>query len=357
MKPFNLTLFLLTGFLAGCPQEKNPDGQPLRTLSQREASVVRISAYTALGNLPALETELNAALDGGMSVSEIKEILIQMYAYCGFPRSLQGINTFMNVVENRRKAGSAVIEGEMPAAVPAENKYQTGKATLQRLTGRIETEPTGANAFAPGIDVFLKEHLFADIFGRGILSYRDRELATCSALAVLDHIEPMQNAHRSIALNVGVPEATLNAALRLAGECRKATEAAETSAFPLGAPGSSDWFTGTVHVQSLVNPDEMENLYSVGQVTFEPKARTFWHTHPIGQVLLVTSGEGFYQERGKAARRLKAGDVVCIPKDVEHWHGASDHSRFVHIAISNIAGGSAVTWLNPVTDGEYADKD
>ena len=91
MKPFNLTLFLLTGFLAGCPQEKNPDGQPLRTLSQREASVVRISAYTALGNLPALETELNAALDGGMSVSEIKEILIQMYAYCGFPRSLQGI--------------------------------------------------------------------------------------------------------------------------------------------------------------------------------------------------------------------------------------------------------------------------
>lgn len=160
-----------------------------------------------------------------------------------------------------------------------------------------------------------------------------------------------------MALNVGVPETTLNAALRLAGECRKATEAAETSAFPLGAPGSSDWFTGTVHVQSLVNPDEMENLYSVGQVTFEPKARTFWHTHPIGQVLLVTSGEGFYQERGKAARRLKAGDVVCIPKDVEHWHGASDHSRFVHIAISNIAGGSTVTWLNPVTDGEYADKD
>lgn len=356
MKPFNLTLFLLTGFLAGCPQEKDSD-ELIQALSQRESAIVKISAYTALGNLPALETELNAALDNGMSVNEIKEILIQLYAYCGFPRSLQGINTFMSVIETRRTNGTVDTEGEAPATVSAEGKYQAGKATLQQLTGRVETAPSGANAFAPGIDVFLKEHLFADIFGRGILSYRDRELATCSALAVLDHIEPMQNSHRSMALNVGVPETTLNAALRLAGECRKATEAAETSAFPLGAPGSSDWFTGTVHVQSLVNPDEMENLYSVGQVTFEPKARTFWHTHPIGQVLLVTSGEGFYQERGKAARRLKAGDVVCIPKDVEHWHGASDHSRFVHIAISNIAGGSAVTWLNPVTDGEYADKD
>ena len=101
MKPFNLTLFLLTGFLAGCPQEKDSD-ELIQALSQRESAIVKISAYTALGNLPALETELNAALDNGMSVNEIKEILIQMYAYCGFPRSLQGINTFMSVVETRR---------------------------------------------------------------------------------------------------------------------------------------------------------------------------------------------------------------------------------------------------------------
>ena len=75
MKPFNLTLFLLTGFLAGCPQEKDSD-ELIQALSQRESAIVKISAYTALGNLPALETELNAALDNGMSVNEIKEILI-----------------------------------------------------------------------------------------------------------------------------------------------------------------------------------------------------------------------------------------------------------------------------------------
>ncbi len=125
------------------------------------------------------------------------------------------------------------------------------------------------------------------------------------------------------------------------------------SIFPLGSRGSSEWFTGEVYVQGIVNPDEMENLYSVGQVTFMPGARTNWHTHPIGQTLLVLEGSGWYQERGKPAQQLVKGSVVPIPKDVEHWHGASADTKLVHIAISNIAGGSAVTWMNPVNEEEY----
>ena len=126
-----------------------------------------------------------------------------------------------------------------------------------------------------------------------------------------------------------------------------------SSIFAQGEQGSSAWFTGTTWVESLVNPDEIEDLYSVGQVTFEPGSRTLWHTHPAGQILLVTEGEGFYQERGKNARFLGKGDVVVIPKDVEHWHGAANNSKFVHIAISNMKEGSNVTWLKPVTDEEY----
>ncbi|MDR2954072.1 MAG: cupin domain-containing protein [Prevotella sp.] len=126
-----------------------------------------------------------------------------------------------------------------------------------------------------------------------------------------------------------------------------------TSVFPLGQRGSSNWFTGEVYVQGLVSPDEMEGLYSVGQVTFEPDGKTYWHTHPIGQVLLVTEGKGWYQERGKPAQPLIPGSVVTIPKDVEHWHGAAKDSKMVHIAISNIKDNSAVTWLAPVTDEEY----
>jgi 4-carboxymuconolactone decarboxylase len=127
-----------------------------------------------------------------------------------------------------------------------------------------------------------------------------------------------------------------------------------TSIFPKGAPGSSDYFTGIVHVQGLVNPDEIEGLYSVGSVTFEPSGKTNWHTHPAGQILLVTEGNGFYQERGKPAQVISKGSVVKIPKDVEHWHGASKNSKLVHIAISNMKGGSNVTWMNPVNDEEYS---
>jgi 4-carboxymuconolactone decarboxylase len=123
--------------------------------------------------------------------------------------------------------------------------------------------------------------------------------------------------------------------------------------FPKGNRGPSAWFTGSVYVQPLVNPQEMENLYSVGNVTFEAGARTHWHTHPIGQTLLVTEGSGWYKERGKPAKPLVKGSVVAIPKDVEHWHGAAEDSLMVHIAISNMADGSNVTWLAPVTDEEY----
>lgn len=123
--------------------------------------------------------------------------------------------------------------------------------------------------------------------------------------------------------------------------------------FPLGNPGPAEWFSGEVHVQTLVSPEQIEGLYTVGQVTFSPGGRTHWHTHPIGQVLLVTEGKGWYQERNKPAQVLTKGTTVAIPKDVEHWHGASDDTKVVHIAISNIAAGSSVTWKTPVTDEEY----
>lgn len=126
-----------------------------------------------------------------------------------------------------------------------------------------------------------------------------------------------------------------------------------TSIFPLGNPGPADWFSGEVHVQGLVTPEEIENLYNVGQVTFSPGGRTHWHTHPIGQVLLVTEGKGWYQERGKPAKKLTKGTTIAIPRNVEHWHGASADSKLVHIAISNMLDGKNVTWMTPVSDAEY----
>lgn len=124
------------------------------------------------------------------------------------------------------------------------------------------------------------------------------------------------------------------------------------SLFPKGDKLSNQWFTGNAFLKPLVAKDK-NNDFALGSVTFEPGARTIWHTHPRGQVLIVTEGEGFYQEKGKPAQALKKGDVVNIPENTEHWHGASPKSTFVHIAITNYKGAENVVWLKPVTDEEY----
>ncbi len=126
----------------------------------------------------------------------------------------------------------------------------------------------------------------------------------------------------------------------------------ENAIYPLGIKMPEN-FTGIVHYLPIVNPDDVEGLYSVGQVSFSPGARTHWHTHPAGQVLIVTGGKGWYQVRGDEPLVLKKGVTIVIPKDVEHWHGASVDEEMVHIAISNYSDGSNVAWMEPVTEEEY----
>ena len=114
----------------------------------------------------------------------------------------------------------------------------------------------------------------------------------------------------------------------------------------------SQYFTGKTYLNMLVMNDEVWNS-SIGNVTFEKGARTNWHKHSGGQILLVVAGEGRYQERGKPIQILRVGDVVKIAPHVEHWHGASPHSDFAHIAISTNLPTNSVTWLEPVSDTEY----
>jgi len=123
--------------------------------------------------------------------------------------------------------------------------------------------------------------------------------------------------------------------------------------FTKGAKAPEAVFTGTVFVNMLVpDTDDVYDLQTY-DVIFEAGGRTNWHTHPGGQILLVTDGKGWYQERGKTAQPLKKGDIVNIPPDVEHWHGATSDNDFTHIGISpNLHKGGAV-WLEPVSDTEY----
>jgi 4-carboxymuconolactone decarboxylase len=127
----------------------------------------------------------------------------------------------------------------------------------------------------------------------------------------------------------------------------------KTGIFPKGNKASPDYFTGTAWVNILVPKDET-GTYAVGNVVFEPGCRNNWHTHAAGQILLITDGKGFYQEKGKTAIPLAKGDVVVIPSNVEHWHGATKDSCLTHIVITTNSPEGAVKWLAPVTDDEYS---
>ncbi|RVT76631.1 cupin domain-containing protein [Flavobacterium sufflavum] len=125
-----------------------------------------------------------------------------------------------------------------------------------------------------------------------------------------------------------------------------------TDIFPKGQQLPNDWFVGNAFLTPLVTKDK-NNEFSAGCVTFEPGARTNWHTHPKGQVLIVIEGSGFYQEKDSPAKPINKGDVINIPENIEHWHGASATSKMIHIAITNFKDDISVTWLNPVTEEEY----
>ena len=116
--------------------------------------------------------------------------------------------------------------------------------------------------------------------------------------------------------------------------------------------GPADWFTGTVRIDPLFQPNEPART-AAASVTFEPGARTAWHTHPLGQRLIVTSGCGLVQREGGPIEVIHPGDVVWFPPGEKHWHGASPTTAMTHIAIQEQLNGKAVDWMEKVTDEEY----
>jgi quercetin dioxygenase-like cupin family protein len=124
--------------------------------------------------------------------------------------------------------------------------------------------------------------------------------------------------------------------------------------FPRGEKITNDNFTGTAYLQMLIAADSL-NPTAVGNVTFEPGARSKWHSHPAGQILLAVDGVGYYQEKGQPKKILRKGDAVKCPPNVPHWHGASADTAFVQIAITGREKGETV-WLEAVTDSVYSNS-
>lgn len=350
------------------------------SLSARQIAIVPIAAFAAKGDQDNLKNALDQGLEAGLTVNEIKEILVQLYAYAGFPRSLNAITTFQTVINSRKNKNVTAIEGRKPGNVNfSSNKYQFGKDVQAKLTGR---SANSTQDFIPVIDTFLKEHLFADIFGRDNLDFQSREIATISILASIGNAENQLRSHLDVGRNTGLTELQLrgisnklstsvgpdigNSATKLIdimfsrvnGATDLAAEQKQFTApiFPKGDKVSSGNFSGEAWVNSLATVNMNGANTSVSNVTFAPKSRTKWHRHPSGQILLVTDGIGYYQEKGQAIRLIRKGDVVNCPPNIAHWHGATPNSSMTHITIGFDSGKGRVEWLESVTDEEYVLK-
>ncbi len=206
-----------SSYLKACNEAKNIHEEENSVLTARQKAIIGIGNYTAQGNLFMLKQALTISLEEKMTINEIKELLTQAYAYCGFPRSLRAITTFEELVKERKAKGIEDVEGKAVAKTSDNtDKYQRGAEILERLTGVSKDAPKSSILlFAPAIDTFLKEHLFCDIFERDVLSYKDRELFTVSLLSALGGVEPMAKSHMSMCLNIGISSQQLFALLNI----------------------------------------------------------------------------------------------------------------------------------------------
>ena len=178
-------------------------GAEEKTLNIKEQEVVRISAFTASGDLENLKISLNDGLDAGLTVNEIKEILVHTYAYCGFPRSLNGIGVFMNVLSEREAKGIKDEVGRDITPIPRDrNSIEFGTEVQTKLAG--SPVQGGMYDFAPAVDDFLKGHLVGDLFGRDILDFQTREIVTIAVLGNMSGVNPQLAAHFNLGMNAGL---------------------------------------------------------------------------------------------------------------------------------------------------------
>lgn len=188
-----------------------------KVLTSREQAIVALASYTGKGDLEHLKAAFVRALEAGMTINEVNEVLIHAYAYCGFPRSLRAIQTFMRLVDERKANGIKDKVGrEASVITDSGNRYERGRDVLAEISGVPADAPKAGYAlFAPVIERFLKEHLFADLFERDLLTYRERELATVSILAGVGGVEPMFKSHAAICLHLGIMPEQLSALLNI----------------------------------------------------------------------------------------------------------------------------------------------
>ena len=274
-----------------------------QTLTERQKGLAACACLMAQGDLERLDPAVKMALDNGVTINELKEAFSQLYAYTGFPRSLNALGVLNKVLENKQANWQEGKPWTRPAEWDdAKEAYELGKKNQTQLSGRAFDYD-----FCPQDDYYLKAHLFGDIFAGDQLSHADREIVTIAALSGLEGVAPQLAAHKRGAVNMGNSQELVN---ELCGWLDKEGYTLH-SKWPKGDPNTAyaRYFIGNSYLADVGG--------GMMNVTFEPGCRNNWHIHHKAvQVLICVAGRGWYQEWGKEAVELKPGVVIAIPAEV-----------------------------------------
>ncbi|MBQ6682246.1 MAG: carboxymuconolactone decarboxylase family protein [Prevotella sp.] len=320
-----------------------------QTLTERQKGLAACACLMAQGDMERLEPAVRMALDNGVTINELKEAFSQLYAYTGFPRSLNALGVLRKVLESSpsfggsKEGGTNWQEGK-PWTRPAEwddakKAYELGTKNQTQLSGSpFDYE------FCPQDDYYLKSHLFGDIFAGDQLSAADREIVTVAALSGLEGVAPQLAAHKQGAVNMGNSQQLVEELCRWLGYEGYTLH----SKWPKGEPNPyGKYFTGRSYLADVGG--------GVMNVTFEPGCRNNWHVHHKQvQVLICVAGRGWYQEWGKEAVEMTPGTVIAVPAEVKHWHGAQKDSWFQHLTYHrDVQEGASNEWMEEVKEEVY----
>ena len=311
-----------------------------QTLTERQKGLAVCACLMAQGDMNRLEPAVRMALDNDVTINELKEAFSQLYAYTGFPRSLNALGVLSKVLENRQANWQEGKPWKRPAEWDdAKKAYELGTKNQTQLSGK----PFNYE-FCPQDDYYLKSHLFGDIFAGDQLSAADREIVTVAALSGLEGVAPQLAAHKQGAVNMGNSKQLVD---ELCTWLCKEGYAFNTK-WPKGESNPyGKYFIGQSYLTDVGG--------GVMNVTFEPGCRNNWHIHHKQvQVLICVAGRGWYQEWGKEPVEMTPGMVIAVPAEVKHWHGAQKDSWFQHLTYhKDVLEGASNEWCEPVDDAAY----
>ena len=342
-------------------------------LGPRDRSLVTVAALIAGGHSQQMTGHFNRALDNGVKPSEIAAVITHLAFYAGWPRAVSAIGVAKEVFAKR---GIATDQLALAPSQPS----PVDQASDAPRAAAVEAQMGGT---APALARYTNDVLFGDLWRRTDLSPRDRSLVTITALISAGQVDQLpfhmdrgmtngltrtevSETITHLAFYAGWPRAV--SAVPVAKKAFEARAGATAQATDAGkgsptleimrkgsqptAKGSAEYFIGSVSIDQRFQREAPARLGG-GIVTFEPGARTAWHTHPLGQTLIVTSGTGWVQREGGPVEEIRTGDVIFIPPGVRHWHGATAATAMSHVAIAEALDGKSVEWMEPVSEQQY----